>query len=218
MLRCGVLRAALFDLDGLLIDSEPLWRRSEVELFETVGVTLTDAQCTETTGLRIDEVVRLRHREKPWASPSVEVLTARIVEKMIALVAAEAEAKPGVEHALATCEAAGLRMLVVSSSPTRLIEAALARLGVRHRFEGLVSAEHEPFGKPHPGVFLRAAESIGLSPLDCVVFEDSLNGVIAGKAARMRCIAVPERGDPRFALADRVLRSLEALDADALRA
>jgi mannitol-1-/sugar-/sorbitol-6-/2-deoxyglucose-6-phosphatase len=215
MLR-AMLRAALFDLDGLLVDSEPLWRRSEVELFATVGLHMTDAECEETTGLRIDEVVKLRHRQRPWAAPSVESVTAQIVDRMIALIGSEAVAKPGVQHAIGLCAEAGLRMLVVSSSPTRLIEAALERLAVRDRFEGIVSAEHEPFGKPHPGVFLRAADRIEVSPLDCLVLEDSLNGVIAAKAARMKCIAVPERADARFALADLVLPSLEALDRTAL--
>lgn len=213
-----MLRAALFDLDGLLVDSEPLWRRSEVELFATVGLHMTDAQCEETTGLRIDEVVQLRHRQQPWPSPSVEIVTGKIIDRMIGLIGTEAVAKPGVHHAIGLCAEAGMRLLVVSSSPTRLIEAALETLGVRDRFEGIVSAEHEPYGKPHPGVFLHAAEKLAVSPLDCLVLEDSLNGVVAAKAARMTCIAVPERADPRFALADLVLPSLEALDRAALTA
>ncbi len=215
MLR-AMLASALFDLDGLLIDSEPLWRCAEVELFGTVGLQMTDAECEETTGLRIDEVVHLRHRQRPWTSPSVEEVTAKIIDRTIALIRARAAAKPGVPHAITICREAGLRLLVVSSSPTRLIEAALERLAVRDHFEGIVSAEHEPYGKPHPGVFLRAASLLGVSPLDCLVLEDSLNGVIAAKAARMTCIAVPERPDPRFALADLVLPSLEALDRRAL--
>ncbi len=211
-----VLRAALFDLDGLLVDSEPLWRRAEVELFATVGLTMTDAECEETTGLRIDEVVRQRYRERPWDAPSVEVVTARIVDRTIALIRAEASPKPGVRRAIDLSAELGLRRLVVSSSPTRLIEAALERLDVRDRFEAIVSAEHEPYGKPHPGVFLRAAASIDVAPHECLVLEDSLNGVIASKAARMTCIAVPERPDPRFAIADLVVPSLEALELPTL--
>ena len=210
--------AALFDLDGLLIDSEPLWRRAQVEVFGTVGLEITEAQCEETTGLRIDEVVQLRHRRHPWTTPSVVAVTEQIVERTIALLRASSTAKPGAAHAIALCAEAGMRLLVVSSSPTRLIEAALEHLGARERYEGIVSAEHEPFGKPHPGVFLSAASRLGVSPLDCLVLEDSLNGVIAAKAARMKCIAVPERPDPRFALADLVLASLEDLDVGALSA
>lgn len=211
-----MLRAAIFDLDGLLVDSEPLWRRAEIEHFASVGVHLTDAECAETTGLRIDEVVALRHRERPWDSPSVEVVTARIVDLMVDLLAVHAPAKPGAEHATSVCAGAGLRLAVASSSPLRLIEAALAGLGLRDRFELVVSAEREPYGKPHPGVFLRAAEKLGVPPSGCVVLEDSLHGVVAAKAARMACVAVPERADPRFALADVVLPSLEALEVPVL--
>lgn len=214
------LRAAIFDLDGLLIDSEPLWRRVEIARFAEVGVTLTEAQCAETTGLRIDEVVALRHRQRPWTSPSCADVTARIVDEMVARIG-EATPKPGGAQAIAACEHAGLRLAVASSSPLRLIEAALDALGVRERFELVMSAEREPYGKPHPAVFLRTAERLGVAPLECLVLEDSLNGVIAAKAARMRCVAVPEgegARDPRFALADRVLGSLEELDRAALAA
>jgi sugar-phosphatase len=208
----AVLRAAIFDLDGLLVDSEPLWRRAEIEHFASVGLHLTDAECEETTGLRIDEVVAVRHRQKPWNEPSVDVITARIVERMIELVAAYAPAKAGGAHAVDLCARSGLRIAVASSSPLRLIEAALMGLGLRDRFELVVSAEREPYGKPHPGVFLRAAEQLGVAPVSCIVFEDSLHGLVAAKAARMACIAVPERPDARFALADLVLPSLETLD------
>src|SRR5687768_9803665 len=98
-----MLRAAIFDLDGLLIDSEPLWRRAEVELFATVGVRLTEAECEETTGLRIDEVVAYRHRQKPWAEPAVHDLASRIVDRMLVLVRSDAHPKEGGSEAIERC-------------------------------------------------------------------------------------------------------------------
>lgn len=212
-----MISAAIFDLDGLLVDSEPLWRRSEIEHFATVGLYLTDAECTETTGIRIDEVVAIRHRQHPWESPSVHEITARIVARMVELLRTDTPAKPGGARAIDLCARAGLRLAVASSSPLALIEAALEGLGLRDRFEHVISAEHEPYGKPHPAVFLRTAAALGVAPVECLVFEDSLAGLVAAKAARMRCVAVPERPDPRFVLADLQLPSLEALDADVLR-
>lgn len=209
-------RAAIFDLDGLLVDSEPLWRRYEIEHFATVGLHLSEAECEETTGLRIDEVVAIRHRQRPWAEPSVAEIARRIVASMIAHLRAEAPAKPGGARAIDLCAAQGLRLALASSSPLALIEAALEGLRLRDRFEHIVSAEHERYGKPHPAVFLRAAEALGIAPGECLVLEDSLAGVIAAKAARMRCIAVPERADPRFVLADLALPSLVSLDAPTL--
>ena len=87
-----------------------------------------------------------------------------------------------------------------------MIDATLARLGIE--LPVVVSAESLRYGKPHPAVYLEAASRLGVPPTECLVFEDSLNGVIAAKAARMTVIAVPQRSDPRFVLADRVLRSL----------
>jgi len=204
----GRMRAAIFDMDGLLIDSEPLWRASEVEAFAKVGLTLTDEQCSETTGLRIDEVVALRHREHPWTAPSVDVVVSQIVDRLIGLVQERGEALPGVASALERCRTAGLRLALASSSPRRIIDATLARLELADTFEVIASAEADRYGKPHPAVFLRTADKLGVAPTDCVVFEDSLNGVIAAKAARMMCVAVPEHHDPRFAIADVVLSSL----------
>jgi len=211
-----MLRAAIFDLDGLLIDSEPLWQRAEHELFATVGLQLSASEVAETTGLRIDEVVALRHRQQPWETPSVAELSEQIVTRVIALVLAEGVAKPGGARAITLCARAGLHLAVASSSPLRLIDASLARLGLRDQFAEVVSAEREPYGKPHPAVFLSAAARLGVAPTECLVFEDSLNGVIAAKAARMICVAVPERVDPRFAIADAILPSLQAFDDAAL--
>lgn len=216
MLR-GMMRAAIFDMDGLIVDSEPLWRRTEVAVFGEVGLALTEAMCEATTGLRIDEVALHWFARSPWEGPSPHALAERIVDRMIE--GADTAMQPGVASALETCAEAGLRLAVASSSPLRLIEATLSRLGVRDRFELVVSAEHERFGKPHPAVFLRAAEQLGVGPAECLVLEDSLNGVLAAKAARTICVAVPaanDRNDPRFAIADRVLGSLEELDAPLL--
>lgn len=203
--------AVIFDMDGLLIDSEPHWREAEIEIFATVGVTLTDAMCRETTGLRIDEVVAHHHAREPWGGPSVRELAARIVERMIERVRASGDALPGAIEAVEACAARGLPLALASSSPRRLIDATLAHLGLEGRFGVIESAEDDRYGKPHPAVYLRTAEGLGVGPVRCLVFEDSLNGVIAAKAARMRCVAVPDAPDPRFAIADLVLGSLTEL-------
>lgn len=210
-----MLRAVIFDMDGLLIDSEPLWWEAEIEGFARVGLRMTPADCAQTTGVRIDEVVAQRFRERPWTGASQAQVTAGIVARVIALIGARGEAKPGVAHAVDGARRRGLRLALASSSPLAIIEAVLARLGLAGAFEVVCSAEHEPLGKPHPGVYLTTAARLGEDPRRCLAVEDSLNGVIAAKAARMRCLAVPDThaaGDPRLALADRVLPSLADLD------
>jgi mannitol-1-/sugar-/sorbitol-6-/2-deoxyglucose-6-phosphatase len=207
-----VIRAAIFDMDGLLIDSEPFWRAVEVEVFGGVGVPLTEEMCHQTTGLRIDDVVAYWHRRHPWDDPAPAAVQERIVARMVETIAARGEAKRGVEAALGWAEGRGLRLALASASPRRIIDAVLRRLGLEGRFAVVRSAEDEPWGKPHPGIFLTTAAALGVPPEACLVFEDSLNGVIAAKAARMRCACVPEawpRHDPRFVLADACLASLE---------
>jgi len=138
----------------------------------------------------------------------VPTLAARIVDRMVARVREVGAPLPGALEAVEAAAAQGLPLAVASSSPRRLIDATLARLGLSERFAAITSAEDDRYGKPHPAVYLRAAEALGVAPPRCLVFEDSLNGVIAAKAARMRCVAVPEEPAPGFAIADLTLTSL----------
>ncbi|MGE0784321.1 MAG: hexitol phosphatase HxpB [Sandaracinaceae bacterium] len=204
-------RAAIFDMDGLLIDSEPIWREVEIEVFADRGIALTDAMCRETTGLRIDEVV-VHHLARAGHGPDgASAMVDRIVDRMIERVRAEGTPIEGSHEALTLCATLGLALALASSSPRRLIDATLEALGMTARFPVVRSAEHEAYGKPHPAVYLRTAEALGVPPTACVVLEDSINGVIAAKAARMRCIAVPQEPSPRFAVADAVIDSLGTL-------
>ena len=206
-----MLRALLFDMDGVLIDSEPLWHRAEIAAFAEAGLTLTAGDCLRTTGLRVDETVAYWCERSPALAPSRDALVAEILERLVRLVREEGEAKPGVAEALAFAQRAGLRLALASSSTYAVIEAVTTRLGLASVFEVIHSAEEEERGKPDPAVYLTTARKLGVSPADCVAIEDSPNGLLSAKAAGMRCLAIPEpalRGDPRFALADAVLSGL----------
>lgn len=206
-----MLRAVIFDMDGLLVDSEPLWVRAEIEVFGAAGVELVEDDCARTKGLRVDDVVAYWHARRGFRGMTCADVEARLVARVVELVSSEGRALPGIDTALAAAKADGRRVAVASSSPTPIIEAALGRLGLKGAFDVVHSAQHEPYGKPHPGVFLRTAERLGVSPLECVVIEDSMTGVIAAKAARMGCVAVPfdhPHHEPRFVLADAVVGSL----------
>jgi sugar-phosphatase len=196
-------------MDGLLIDSEPLWVRAEIDVFGSVGVVLREEDCEQTRGLRVDDVVAYWYARRPWKEITPRDLEARLVARVIELVHAEGSAKPGVADAMHVARANGRRVALASSSPTVIIRAVLQRLDLA--FDAVVSAENEELGKPHPAVFLRVAAQLDVPAVSCLVLEDSLTGVIAAKAARMTCIAVPEtfpRHDPRFVIADAVVGSL----------
>jgi sugar-phosphatase len=118
----------------------------------------------------------------------------------------------GVETALQLLKANGYKIGLASSSPIRMIDELVTHFGIKHYFDCITSADEVDLGKPHPAVFLHCAAQLGSSSLQCLVLEDSVNGMIAGKAARMKVIAVPDPihyDDARFALADAKIRSME---------
>ncbi len=204
-------------MDGLLIDSEPLWRKAEIEAFAQVGLQLTDADCRETMGYRLDEVVALWYSRQPWQDPKPAEVEAEILRLVQELVLSEGRALPGVYDAVELCKTANLRMALASSSPMSLIDAVVERLNLGEAFEVLRSAEDEIYGKPHPAVFLSTASILETAPENCVVFEDSIHGMIAALAAKMRVIAVPEPGlrrHPAFGAAHLILDSLVDLKRD----
>ncbi len=209
-----VVRAIIFDMDGVLVDSEPLWVRAEIEVFGEVGVVLEESDCAQTKGLRTDDVIAYWLARRPWRGTPPSEVEAKLVARVAALVGEEGMALRGVASALAVAHDEGRKVGLASSSPSPIIAATLARLGLAGAFDVVQSAETEPFGKPHPGIFLRTAALLGVNAVDCLVLEDSLIGVLAAKAARMTCIAVPfghPAHDPRFAIADDVIGSLEEL-------
>lgn len=206
-----MLRAVIFDMDGLLIDSEPLWVQAEIEVFGAAGVELSEQDCARTKGLRVDDVVAYWEELRGFRGVTASQVEAHLVARVAELIAREGTALPGIESALSAARDGGCQLALASSSPVSVIGAALERLGLGATFHVVASAQNEPRGKPHPGIFLRTAELLGVAPLDCVVLEDSLPGVIAAKAARMACIAVPfdhPSQDARFILADAVIASL----------
>ncbi len=211
--------ASIFDMDGLLIDSEILWHEAEIEILGGLGVPLAVEGCRSTKGMFVHEVTEHWYRLYPWTGPAPDEVAVTIVDRVIELILTKGALKPGAVHAIDLCAERGLALAVASSSQYRLIDAALEHFDLRRRFALVHSAEDEPYGKPHPAVFLTTASELGAAPRQCLVWEDAPAGVLAAKAASMACIAVPELGEghhPAFALADLVVHSLLEVDGAAL--
>ena len=214
------MKAAIFDMDGLLIDAEPLWQEAEITVFRSVGVTLTRELCRETVGVRIDGVVRHWYEKFPWQGESLELIEAEILEVVSRLVVERGTLMPGVRETIDMLSAAKYELAVASSSPMRLIRTALEKLGIIDCFSVLHSADAEDEGKPNPAVYLSAMSRLGVEPNNCIAFEDSAIGVRAAKSAGARVIAVPDPADvtnPGFANADVVLSSLADFSLDQIR-
>lgn len=215
-LNLSNFEAVIFDMDGVLIDSEPLWKIALEEVFHSLGSKLSKQDFQKTVGLRLDEVVVFWHAHEHWENFTPKEIEDRIVGKMIELIKANAQPLPGVIATLQFLKEKGLKIGLGTSSYEVLIDTILSELGIREFFDFTHSAELEQFGKPHPAVYLTVAEKLGVSPLKCVVIEDSLNGVIAAKAARMKVICIPEKThhpEPKLMLADWMYETMEGLFA-----
>jgi mannitol-1-/sugar-/sorbitol-6-/2-deoxyglucose-6-phosphatase len=213
------IQLVIFDMDGLLIDTEPFWRQAEIKVFKTVGVDLTEDDCKLTTGFRFDEVVEYWWQKHPWQGKTRQQIHDEVIDELENFITQSAAPMAGVETALQFFKNRGLRIALASSSAMRLIKATVKKLNIESYFELLVSAEHDRYGKPHPAVFLRTAETLNTRPENCLVLEDSFNGLLAAKAAKMKCVAVPDAAhynEPCFVIADWKLRSLEEV-AQALK-
>ncbi len=189
------MRAHLFDMDGLLIDSEPFWRSAETKVFQSLGIPFTEDMCRQTVGMRIDEVVEYWNQQLDVSFP-VQATASDIVDELIALVKKDGEALPGVYRALEILKAENRKIALASSSSMRIIKEVVAKIGIEEYFEVLHSAEFEKYGKPAPDVFITTAKQLNTSPNHCVVYEDSKNGMRAGLAANMRTIIIPEFPHP----------------------
>jgi beta-phosphoglucomutase-like phosphatase (HAD superfamily) len=213
------IEAVIFDMDGVLIDSEEIWRQAEAAVFQSVGVPMTAEDGRRTMGLRSDEVVEYWYERYPWSGPTRAEVNAAINRGVIELVLERAGPLPGALDAIAMLEGAGYPLALASSSSSELIEVVVDKLGVRGSLRVLQSAEHEPYGKPHPAVYIAAARRLAVAPDRCLAIEDSPAGLLAAKAAKMACFVVPApemRGDRRFCIADRQLGSLTDLTLDLL--
>jgi HAD superfamily hydrolase (TIGR01509 family) len=200
-------------MDGLMVDSEPLWFEVEREFARARGGDWTEELGTACIGQRMANTLRVM--QESFGFPvDVERDASVIVELFVSRVA-ELTLKPGFEALLAEARSRGVPRALASSSARRLVEATLGRFGVRERFDAVVTGDCVAHPKPAPDIFLEAARRLGVQPEECVVLEDSLAGVRAARAAGMRVIAVPE-GSPSAemaARADAVVSDLHAARA-----
>lgn len=206
-------------MDGLLVDSEPLWGLAMREVFETIGVELTPELTSRTTGLRTKEVVNYWHDHFKWNAKSTEQVTSEIIDNVTDKILHHGQPMEGLQYILDFFKDRGFKMGLASSSNMSIITSVLDNLDIKSYFQTVISAEFEPYGKPHPAVYLSAAHELGSSSLECIAFEDSVTGMTAAKAARMKVVAVPEvhnRNDKRYALADVQLNSLLEFDDQVL--
>lgn len=205
------LDTVIFDMDGLLIDSEPIWEKATNKVFESLHIKLSPEQYHVTTGLRTNEF--LQH----WFSffKIDESLLQKTEDEIVALVIDEVKATqpllPGVNYIIDFFKKRNFKVGLATSSPPILIDAVLQTFALQNSFDAVASANFCNYGKPNPEVYLLCAKQLQVNPAQCVCFEDSINGMIAAKAAKMKCVVVPYPNmakDLRWSLANLQLSSL----------
>ena len=197
--------AVIFDMDGVLIDSEPSWKIAMEKVFSDLGCNLSKNDFQKTVGLRIDEVIHYWNNNQNLGISDEKKVEDDIINRMVELVSENPIPLTGVIETLEYLTKNKLKIGLATSSPNNLLQAVLDGLKIDHFFDVAHSAEFEEFGKPHPAVYLETAKKLNVDSNKCLVIEDSLNGIISGMSAKMKVVCIPEKThlkEPRLRVAD----------------
>ena len=210
--------AVIFDLDGLLADTEPMWAESGRTLIEGKGRVYDPSLRTQYMGRAPLDVARLMVQHYELADEPAALMDQRLQILAGLYRQRPLEALPGARDLVAALAAQGVPLAVASGSPGSLVEVVLERLDLRSPMAVCLGSDAVDHGKPAPDLFLLAARRLGVEPRRCVVLEDAGTGVQAALAAGMACVAVPLPETPlrNVAGATRVARSLEQLSPEDL--
>ncbi|MGG9961410.1 hexitol phosphatase HxpB [Ferruginibacter sp. SUN106] len=186
------LNTVIFDMDGLLIDSEPLWNEASAYIFGHYGIHLTPQQYATTTGLRTKEFITHWFNHFKIPLQEADIIEKDLIDKVIELVLQKGKPMPGLSHIFNFFIDRNFKTGIASSSPRNLIDVVVDLLNIRPHLHTITSAALLANGKPHPEVYLNCAAELKAAPAECICFEDSFPGMIAVKAARMKCVVVPD--------------------------
>ncbi len=210
-----MLKTVIFDMDGVILDSEPLYYEAELKVMEEIGVFLTKEEHDSLVGAPSLEVWKLC-KTKLDIPFTAEELDDKECQVYIDILKSQSNVEPisGIPELLKELKDKSARIALASSSVVKIIDLVVELLGIRHMFDVLVSGQHVENGKPAPDIFLLAAEKTGSLPEECVVIEDSKNGVLAAKKAGMKCIAFkdPVKNSQDVSLADHIVDDINKLD------
>jgi HAD superfamily hydrolase (TIGR01509 family) len=207
-------RAVIFDMDGLLLDTETIWHRAEVELFARHGAEFTWEDKLAVIGTSFAFAARYFAERLGRPLAEGEAVVGEMLEIMHAELQQDVAGRPGAVELVARLRGRTLLGLA-SNSPRLLVDTALATAGLTDAFDAIVTSDDVEHAKPAPDLYLLACSTLGVAPAEALALEDSASGVAAAKAAGLACIAVPQFAETDVSAADRVIDSLEELLAEA---
>lgn len=207
-------RAVVFDMDGLLLETELLWQRAEARLFARHGAEFTFEDKLIVMGTSAAFTGEFFARRLGHGAEKAGPLIREVTELMHEELQAAVDARPGAV-ALVERLRGRIPLGLASNSPRYLVDAALKSANFTDAFDAIVSADDVARHKPAPDLYLLVCERLGVEPANALALEDTASGIAAAKAAGMACIAVPQFAETDVSEADRVIDSLEDLLAEA---
>jgi HAD superfamily hydrolase (TIGR01509 family) len=210
------LQAVLWDMDGTLVDSEPVWVRVQISVLAELGATWTAEDALTLVGSDLADALKVWMARLPDGLIEPDELAGRIYGEVIRTLKDEVELRPGALELLTGLKAAGIPCALVSASYRTMIDAVLSHLPP-DLFDVVVAGDEVNNGKPHPEPYLTAMAELGVDPAGCIVIEDSPGGTRSGTDAGAFVVAVPQWVTIPPAPRRLVLESLESLSPDALR-
>jgi len=212
------IQGVIFDFDGVIIDSEPWWCLAKLRVFNSAGLNVSREDAVHSTGKRVEEIIAENQQLFKYDNNTAKKLVADIYAVAQEEISKHAQPIKGLYDAIELLLANNITLAIATSSPANIIISTLEKLQLRDAFKIIHSAEKEQYGKPHPAVYLTARAMLGIDTKRCFAIEDSFNGLIAAKAAKLPCVLIDEQKNSNFGcIANKVIADLTGVNQELLQ-
>ncbi len=187
-------KAVIFDMDGVIVDSNLYWEEAEQEVFTNLGVKITDEDRRSTQAMKTDEATLYWYKKSPWKNFTVKEVEQKVISRVINLIEDNDSQIEGIKPFIQNLKQKGLSIALATNSPSQVISVVLKKTKTEGLFDIILSADQVTKGKPYPDIYLLAARELGVHPNECLVVEDSTYGIQAAKNAKMTVVGFANDG------------------------